>query len=108
MSKTYAYTYEEALPMLMQAVRYHIWQDPDPQLHGREPKCILAQKMVAVNGMLPAGMSLSKWEKDCLPGFGDGPLADMHRRRTIGFQQKVEPPEGNGNPGQFTRWAGLG
>ena len=108
MSKTYAYTFEEAFPVLMQALRYHIWQDPNPEMHGREPKCIMASKMVAASGMLPSGMSRQRWEKDCVPGFGENLEAQMHRSRSLGFLQRVEAPEGNGKRGQYTRWAGLG
>lgn len=108
MSKSYAYTYEEVMPTLTQAVRYHIWQDPSPELNGREPKCIVAQKLVAINGMLPPGMSRTKFEKECVPGFGNTARAEEHRFRSKFFAQKSEPPEGNGKPGQFTRWAGVG
>lgn len=108
MSKTYAYRYDEALPILMQAVRYHVWQDPSSDLHGREPKCYVAQKMVEFNGMLPSGMSVKKWENECLPGIGDSAAAREHRKRSFAFMQRLESPEGNGKPGQYTRWAGLG
>ncbi|KAL1520535.1 hypothetical protein AB1Y20_022111 [Prymnesium parvum] len=108
MSKTYAYTFDEAYPTLMQAIRYHLWQDPSQEIHGREPKCAYAQKMVAVNGMLPVGMSRLKWQRDCVPGFGESDRARRHRMKTNAFKQKDDPPRGTGKPGQFTRWAGLG
>lgn len=108
MSKTYAYRFDEAFPILMQAIRYHMWHDPSPDISGREPKCILAQKHIAVNGMLPVGMSVAKWEKECKPGLGESDAAKLHRTQSSLFLQKVDPPQGTGQPGQYTRFAGVG
>lgn len=56
MSKTYAYTQAEAEPILMQAVRYHMWQDPTPDVSGRERRCESALKILRGSGALPIGM----------------------------------------------------
>ena len=56
MSKTYAYTFEEAEPVLMQAVRYHMWQDPGEEVSGRESYCAAAAKILRATGALPIGM----------------------------------------------------
>lgn len=53
LSVTYAYTQAEAEPMLMQAVRYHMWQDPGAELTGQEKPCILATKYLEHTGTLP-------------------------------------------------------
>ena len=107
-SKTYAYQLHEVMPVLMQAIRYHIWQDPSPSLTGREPKCLFARKTVGATGSLPTGMSFRKYKTECEPGFGNDEAAKRHRRISSFWRSKVEPPEGNGQPGMFTRWAGLG
>lgn len=160
MSKTYAYTYEEAEPVLLQAVRYHMWQDPGEALSGRESSCDFARKHLAATGTLPVGMLPIRFSKDCLPRVagpsaadggggtsagagvpgvrvngvvvgskgGGGPAAALRsssggpsdewttnygeqvRRggRSRQPNRVVDPPEGDGLPGQWTRWAGLG
>ena len=49
--------------MLMQAIRYHYWQDPGEELHGHESKCELADKMFKLTGSLPAGMLVQRYER---------------------------------------------
>ena len=104
MSKTYAYTQEEAEPVLMQAVRYHMWSDPTPLVSGREPKCEVALKILQATGSLPIGMTPKRWSVDCLSGLGVQP-----GRPRLGNNKWDGGPEGgDGTPGQYTRWAGLG
>ena len=107
-SKTYAFKMSEALPILLQAARYHLWQDPTPDLNGREPKCEVARKWVAVNGALPSGMSYRRYKIECEPGLGDSEAAKAHRRTSSQWITRQEPPGGDGRPGMYTRWAGLG
>lgn len=142
MSKTYAYTFEEALPVLMQAIRFHTWQDPGDDVSGREERCEAARKVLARTGALPVGMAIKVWRTDCSEGTRgrvndplattginqvgaaantsissqvewvtqggrltpDGASLRARRRRT----RVRDPPEGNGLPGQWTRWAGFG
>ena len=124
MSKTYAYTLEEAEPVLMQAVRYHMWQDPGESVHGRESYCEAAAKILRATGALPVGMPPNKWSQECFlardpssaapngsdaPGGGIAFANNGHTPRRKGrARRKIEPPEGDGTPGQYTRWAGLG
>ena len=63
MTKTYAYTFDEAAPVLMQAIRFHYWQDPGEEIHGHETKCAFAAKMLRLTGALPAGMPVQRWDK---------------------------------------------
>ena len=122
MTKTYAYKFEEASPVLMQAVRYHFWQDPGEEIHGTEPKCEYAAKMLRATGALPAGMGLRQWEK-CSGGKSgkragrgkaddedgvDPPVRTLGRRRRGMGGRFAQGPEGNGRPGQWTRWGGFG
>ena len=128
LSKTYAYTRAEAEPVLMQAVRYHMWQDPGPELSGRESRCEVAMKVLGLTGALPVGMSLARWNETCVPGLGDSAAAEMVRglhpgwnrasRASLSAPGKAkgrrarrdagEPAAGDGSPGQYTRWAGVG
>ena len=123
MSKTYAYKQEEAEPVLLQAVRYHVWQDPGEGISGREPKCDIALKILRQTGTLPAGMSPKRWSVECLSGIGtaDGGGADgggaapsgvgtpLARRVRSRLPMKGNvPASGDGTPGQWTRWAGRG
>ena len=111
MSKTYAFTMEEAEPILMQAVRYHMWQDPGSEVNGREPRCETAKKVLDSTGTLPVGMSPKRWSIECLSGLSASAGAQAaaeqpgarHRRAAA-----VDPAKGDGSPGQYTRWAGLG
>ena len=93
MSKTYAFSLAEAEPILMQAVRYHMWQDPTPDVSGREPRCETALKILRSSGALPSGMTSKRWQ-ECLAGT---PRA-----------RNIDPDDGDGSPGQYTRFAGLG
>jgi hypothetical protein len=74
MSKTYAYTFEEAEPVLFQAIRYHMWQDPVEDLSGREPMCDFARKHLAGTGTLPTNVLPNRWSKECAPLVA-GPVA---------------------------------
>ena len=106
-SKTYAYTQEEAEPVLMQAVRYHMWRDPGLEVSGREPKCEVAQKVLRSTGTLPVGMSPKRWSAECAGG-ADAPSGKVRPRRKRARGREEEPDSGDGTPGQYTRWAGLG
>lgn len=112
MSKTYAYTYAEAEPVLMQAVRYHMWQDPGPELSGREASyCIAATKILHATGTLPIGMTPKRWSSECSAlAFTNagGPVFRSRLSRRGAAASRADPPEGDGTPGQWTRWAGLG
>ena len=110
MSKTYAYTYQEAEPVLMQAVRYHMWQDPGIEVSGRESRCEAALKVLRGTGALPVGMSPKKWSTECLSGLGGhtGTANAPTSKRAQRFHRENDPAAGDGTPGQFTRWAGLG
>ena len=113
MSKTYAFTIEEAEPVLMQAVRYHVWQDPvflgGPDLTGRESKCELARKSLEASGTLPFGMTVKKWTERCEPMLSGSPVGVRLRRTSnLWLQRRHERAEGDGLPGQYTRWAGVG
>ena len=104
MSKTYAFTQAEAEPILMQAVRYHLWQDPTPDVSGREPKCETALKILRATGNLPPTISPKRWSVECLSGLrtdADATGPPIKRRAQ-------DPDAGDGSPGQYTRWAGLG
>lgn len=101
MSKTYAYTQAEAEPVLIQAVRYHMWQDPTPLVSGREPKCETALKILRATGSLPVGMSPKRWSVECLSG-----LSVQQQPRNAASDGG--PEAGDGTPGQYTRWAGQG
>lgn len=119
MTKTYAYKFEEASPVLMQAVRYHFWRDPGDEIHGTEPRCEYAAKVLRVTGALPAGMGLRQWEKcsggkrtgrakaDDDDGEG-GVMRNLGRRRRGMGGRFAQGPQGNGRPGQWTRWGGFG
>jgi len=108
MSKTYAYTQAEAEPVLMQAIRYHMWQDPTPEVSGREPRCQTALKILKGTGALPIGMTPKKWSVECLSGLSTD-LAEHSQQPTGALNaQRGIRDEGNGSPGQYTRWAGLG
>ena len=102
MSKTYAFTQAEAEPVLMQAVRYHMWQDPTPDVSGREAKCDAALKILRATGTLPVGMTPKRWSVDCLSGL----RTDM--QGATAPWTGGDSAAGDGTPGQFTRWAGLG
>jgi len=67
LTKQYAYTVEEAEPVLMQAVRYRIWLDPGPSLTGHESLCAHAAKAVELTGALPPGTNTNAWLEYCLP-----------------------------------------
>ena len=133
MTKTYAYTFDEAAPVLMQAIRFHYWQDPGAEVHGHESKCALAAKMLRLTGVLPAGMPVQRWEKCRKDGknFGETDVARMARaiasegnaastrrgqrkglvaRGFYGNEDllKGRGPGGSGRPGQWTRWGGFG
>ena len=135
MSKTYAYTFDEAAPVLMQAIRFHYWQDPGEEIHGHESKCALAAKMLRLTGALPAGMPVQRWDKcrgngksgsetDLIRvarGFSQGGPAATHRGQgkrpgrlvVRGFHgdehlTRGRGPAGNGQHGQWTRWGGFG
>ena len=134
MTKTYAYTFEEAAPVLMQAIRFHYWQDPGEEIHGHESKCALAAKMLRLTGALPAGMPVQRWDKcrESGKGFGETDIArtargdpvsegnpaatrrGQHKRLVVrGFHGIEDPvkgrgPGGSGQPGQWTRWGGFG
>jgi len=140
MSKTYAYTFEEAEPVLFQAIRYHMWQDPVEDLSGREPMCDFARKHLAGTGTLPTNVLPNRWSKECAPLVagpvaadggsgraddatastesalaGSASVANIAGEWMTNFGQSyrgrkrlVDPPEGDGTPGQWTRWAGLG
>ena len=103
MSKTYAYTQAEAEPVLMQAIRYHMWQDPTPDVSGREPRCETAKRILRGTGTLPVGMTPKRWATECLSGLAPPEASAKYVRG-----RKVEGDAGDGSPGQFTRWAGLG
>lgn len=117
-SKTYRYTLAEAEPMLMQAVRYHMWSDPVvAELSGKETVCESANRLVAKAHRLPPGMAEKFYAKHCAGGAPppakeeDG--GGKGRGRRIGpwelsRKEKLALPEGNGLPGQWTRWAGNG
>jgi hypothetical protein len=109
MSKTYAFTQAEAEPVLMQAVRYHMWRDPALDVSGREPKCETALKILRSSGALPVGMPPKRWSVDCLSGLrtdlGGVERAARGRARRAGASDDAA---GDGTPGQYTRWAGLG
>ena len=108
MSKTYAFTHEEAEPVLMQAVRYHMWQDPGIEVNGREPRCETARKILNSTGTLPLGMSPRRWRVECL-GIGNATVVLRNpRRMRLGAGRREDPAWGDGTPGQYTRWAGLG
>ena len=135
MTKTYAYTFDEAAPVLMQAIRFHYWQDPGQEIHGHESKCALAAKMLRLTGALPAGMPVQRWDKcrESGKGFGETDIArtargnpvsevdgnaatrrGQHKRLVVrGFHGnednvKGRGPGGSGQPGQWTRWGGFG
>ena len=113
MSKTYAYTFLQAEPVLMQAVRYHMWQDPGDDIHGREEYCLVAQKVLHATGALPVGMTPKQWRDECRQGSPQTRVAHtdntgMVSRRRRRARRPEELAQGNGLPGQFTRWAGLG
>ena len=114
MSKTYAYTLAEAAPILMQAVRYHMWQDPGVELSGREARCEVAAKVLKGTGALPVGMSPKKWSNECLSGLAGvgapvlAPPAGKFHRGGGRFHRADAPAAGDGSPGQYTRWAGQG
>jgi hypothetical protein len=124
MTKTYAYTFGEAAPVLMQAIRYHFWQDPGEELHGHEVKCELAAKMLKLTGALPAGMPVQRWDKcqgrggdgeDVRPGMRPGRMKARRVRRRGAKQadQRLwraagHGPEGDGRHGQWTRTGGFG
>ena len=112
MSKTYAFSFDEAEPMIMQAVRYHMWQDPGEDVSGREPRCETARKILAHTGTLPVGMSPRRWSVECHSGTTndqDPKAARIHARGKRARLARAEyPAAGDGTPGQWTRWAGLG
>ena len=99
MSKTYAYTYEEAEPVLMQAVRYHMWQDPGDDVSGREHKCETARKILRNTGALPIGMPPKRWSTECLSGL-DSTTAGRVR---VVRGRPVDRDQGDDTPGQYTR-----
>jgi hypothetical protein len=111
MSKTYAFLQEEAEPILMQAIRYHMWQDPGLDISGREPRCETARKILHNTGSLPLGMSPKRYSSDCAVitggGAGSQPRSQLLPRRQRQFM-RADPDQGDGSPGQYTRWAGLG
>lgn len=107
MSKTYEYKMHEVEPVLMQAVRYHMWQDLDPEQDGRGSKCEVAQRILATTGVLPLGVNLNKWVSDCVPGIGEDEAA-RKVRETSKLWKAPDPAKGSGKPGQYTRWAGVG
>lgn len=61
MSKTYAFSQQEAEPVLMQAVRYHMWQDPTSEVSGRESRCETARKILLATGALPVGITPKRY-----------------------------------------------
>ena len=67
MSKTYAFTQQEAEPVLMQAVRYHMWQDPTSDLSGRESRCVAARKILLATGALPVGITPKRCARPLSP-----------------------------------------
>ena len=70
MTKSYAYTYEEALPMLMQSLRYMLWIDPGYQISGNEEYCLQMNISRRLNGRLPPFNPVERYKKGCL---GDSP-----------------------------------
>ena len=119
----------------MQAMRYHLWQDPDPSLSGRESRCEQAAKLARRTGVLPAGLSAERWKRECEPvlntavanssaaggGAANGTRQQQRQQQQVERQRKLRkssslwreyPPRsrasGNGGPGQYTRWAGVG
>ena len=65
MTRTYAFTRAEAEPVLMQAVRWHFWQDPGEALSGREPPCDFSARHHHLTGTLPPGMYPSRYLDAC-------------------------------------------
>ena len=112
MSKTYAFTQAEAEPVLMQAVRYHMWQDPTPDVSGREPKCEAALKILRSTGALPIGMTPKRWTVECLSGLRSelgaaaASVAAAEAAKHRAWRERPRLPTdgdaGDGSPGQYT------
>jgi hypothetical protein len=82
LTKAYEYTRAEAEPVLMQAVRYLLWRDPDPEISGLETECAYARKVLSATGSLPAGTNLKTWRARCHgPGSRSG--ASSKRQRSL-------------------------